>query len=125
VNVIPSLFSVLITSAATKKEIRAIVIGREDLLKRFAQTAIKNAKFLLSPPEIARYIARIVFLGVNREARLKENTIKGLAQKEILLKNSILIRSKPGRTGAMAERNPFPTGEKNVLNSSGAKNITK
>jgi CxxC-x17-CxxC domain-containing protein len=60
-----------------------------------------------------------------REARLKENTIKGLAQKEILLKDSILIRSKAGRTRDMAEGNPFPAGEKNALNSPGAKNITK
>jgi hypothetical protein len=115
----------LIISAATKKEIRAIVTGRGYLLKRFAQTAIRNAKFLLSPPETARYIARIVFPGVNREARLRENSIKGLAEKQILLKDSILIRSKAGRARGMAEGNQFPAGEKNALNSAAAKNITK
>jgi hypothetical protein len=104
-----------------KKEIRATVIAREYLLRRFAQTAIKNAKFLLSPPETARYIARIVFPGVNREARLEWNTIKGLAQKEILLKDSILIRSQEGRARNAAERNPFPAGEKNALSLTGTK----
>jgi hypothetical protein len=104
-----------------KKEIRATVIEREDSLRRFAQTAIKNAKFLLSPAETARYIARIVFLGENREARLGWKLIKGLAEKEISLKENILIRSQAGRARDVAEESSFIAGKNNALNSTLAK----
>jgi hypothetical protein len=124
-SIIPNLSSVLTAFPAMKKEARAIVTGKEYLLKRFAQTAIKNAKFLLSLRETARYIARIVFPSVNREARLKENLIKALAEKQSQLKDSILIRSQAGSARDLAEKNQFPAAEKNALNLGSAKNLNK
>jgi hypothetical protein len=42
----------------------AIISEKEVLPKQFVLNAIKNARFLLSPPETVRYIAKSVLLSV-------------------------------------------------------------
>ena len=94
---------------------KAMVPGKELILRLFAQTATKNVKSRSSPAETVRYTARNVFRSTREAARLKKNTTVS-PEKVILFKAAILIDNGAAKTEALEKRrNQSFNDEKNVF----------
>jgi len=86
-----NLFVNLINPGVLTGQTGKIVSGKEVLVKRFARTVKKNAKFLSGLPETVRYTARSVFPGIRKVPGHLRRNLRIIPAREVLLNTVVSV----------------------------------